>query len=364
MSHREHPVADDSAVDTFGEILLRLRALIPRSLLDGPGWEHLRERVGGLPADKTTVCGFEYRLDEPAPAADFFFGVTRGEPLERHLVRQGEAARPDSAEAALARHLVLAGRSDFPLSDWHGKTMLEYDIVEVGSDARPAPGVFLGLLREPRPERRRPALLPPGRIVAATVANAVGWTEDESERRAVERVFAAFPPGGRVAHAGAMPSRKPRAIRLVPESIAAREIGSFLKRLEWPGRIRTIAAILDEMRDVFTSSRISFDVSARGVSPRLGLELYSKGSWRSRRPTTISNWRPIVDRLEAKGWCLPAKARGLLAWPGIEKIYSSNGVFIVYKGISHFKITIEEGVVHAKGYASMWSRPVEALLAA
>jgi len=54
-------------------------------------------------------------------------------------------------------------------------------------------------------------------------------------------------------------------------------------------------------------------VAARGVAPRLGLEMYrvgdqrhaAEGEWTT---TVRGDWLPFVARLRETGWCLPAKA--------------------------------------------------------
>ena len=70
---------EEAAGNAFGAILTELRALIPRALLDGSGWERLLERVGELPgAEVASRCGFEFRLGEAAPTTDFFVALGPG----------------------------------------------------------------------------------------------------------------------------------------------------------------------------------------------------------------------------------------------------------------------------------------------
>ena len=59
--------------ENFGDVFPRLRRFIPSSLLDDPWWDRLVERVGELPSWLTlNYAAFEFRLGDPAPAADYF----------------------------------------------------------------------------------------------------------------------------------------------------------------------------------------------------------------------------------------------------------------------------------------------------
>ena len=345
--------------------LAELRGLIPRTLLDGPGWDRFLARVEELPAAAAgdAFLGCEFRLTAEAPAADLFVVVRAGSPLARHFIRSGEAAEPGSAAAALSRYLAEIGQADSALHDRIAGTMLEYDLVEPPSGQRPEPGVFLKLrlTDEPGPGGR------PRSLPLAVLADAVGWSGDEELRQPVARVLAALPPGARVAHVGALPSRAPRAVRLVVQGLGRDELGGLLERLGRRGTVRPASGVLAALGDVLPRFRLALDVAAAGPLPRLGLELYHPGTWGEERDgwllTGRSDWRPAVERLAERGWCLAAKAQGLLAWCALDKLYDRRGVFLFYRGLNHVKLTITDAEgpgdarVDAKAYAGMvWSR--------
>ena len=88
------------------------------------------------------------------------------------------------------------------------------------------------------------------------------------------------------------------------------------------------------------------------MGPRLGLEVYA-GRGANWQETGRSDWRPCVARLVARNWCIASKAQGLLAWPGHQKMYFDNAVFLAHQGINHLKVTVAGDVVEAKGYVGM-----------
>ena len=253
--------------------LPEIRKLIPRALIDGPGWNRLLQRVGELPGEsEVSRCGFEFRLGEAPAVADFFVVVVPGQALAKHYVRQAEAAPPGSPTAALGRYLVQLGEPE-AAPRWIAGTMLEYDIA-AAEEEDSAPGVFL---RVRRARECRGAQRWSPRELTATVARAVGWEQDQGEQQAVERVCAALPPGGEVVHIGALPGRSPRAVRLVLHGIGHAQLTHLLERLEWAGSIRTPQAVLAGLRKLLPRFWLAVDVSATGVLPRLGLELYHAG---------------------------------------------------------------------------------------
>ena len=344
-----------------GSVLAELRSLIPRALLDGPGWDRLTACAAELPdAGSEAFLGCEFRLGEDAPAADLFLAVRRGGPLARRFIRRGEAAPPGSAAAALARYLARIGQADSELHGCIAGTMLEYDLAETAADRRPEPGVFLKvrLAEEPEPHEDRPQPLP-----IAALASAVGWTDDGEVRRWAARVLAALPPDARVAHVGALPSRTPRAVRLVIQGIGRDEIAGVLERLGRRASIRPATELLADLGDCCPRFRLAVDTAAAGVLPRIGLELYHAGSWDddgfdSWLTTGRSDWRPVVERLAQRGWCLAAKAQGLLEWCALDRMYDRRGVFTVYKGINHVKLTVTDAGVDAKAYAGVTCFPM------
>ena len=336
-----------------------LRPLIPRALLDGAGWDRLLAAVAELPeAGLGMPLGCEFRLGEETPAADLFVVVRPDTPQARHYIGRGKAAPPGSPAAALGRFLARLGpTTGSALRAGVAGTMLEYDLVPpAGPQAEPAgwePGVFLKLPPAPAsaPQATRSAL------PIAALMSAVGWTGTGAEQRAAARALGALPPRARVAHVGALPSRAPRAVRLVVQEIARDELAGLLERLGRREAIDPAAEVLSHFEEVLPLFRLAVDVAAAGVLPRLGVELYHAGSWSDPLDgwlrTGRSDWRPVTKLLARRGWCLPAKGAGLVEWCALDKMFDRRGVFVVYKGINHVKLTFTDAGVDAKAYAGM-----------
>ena len=338
------------------------RRFIPCDLVAGPGWDRLVRGVGELPGwPILNRVFFEFDLGHFAPVADFSVRVLPGHPgLPGYFAGRGKAAQPESAAAALGRFLSefadTQTASESTLSARFNDIMLEYDIAGIESDASPDPGLFLGL----RPARSTDdaEVFSPGDAVAE-LTNATGWNDDAGERRAVERVVGALPTGGRLDHVGAMPGRSVRAVRVIVNGIKSEEMPDFLERSGWPGSVQKVMDALVDWRDVFPYFRPCFDASARGLRPRLGLEMFPPSESKGRWPvgdwlnTGLRTWLPVVERLEKRELCLPAKANGLRSFPGLERVFDRDGAYILHKGLNHVKLAVGDDGVQAKAYAGL-----------
>ena len=343
---------------TFRDILPGVRGLIPRSLIDGPAWARLLDRTGDLPAWRPgTYFGFEFRLGDPTPAADFFVRMLLGGPFLQEYIRRGEAAEPGSAEASLAGFLLESNQADSVLAELFDTAGLECDVAEVPSDRRPPPGVFLKLRPEGQADRGRASSM-----VADAIAGAVGWRSDAGERQALVRAFEALPSSGEIGYVGALPGRRMRAIRAIARGVWEPDVPAFLERLAWPGPVDRVVEVLTDLRDVSPHFRVAFDVTARGVAPHLGLEMgamepvnqqVAHHEWLH---TERRHWLPLVTRVEERGWSLPEKARGLLDYLENQTTWDRTGTCLSYKGMNHVKITIDGDGVSAKGYVGMFFR--------
>ena len=329
--------------------------MFPPALLSGGGWERLRALAGRLPLGVIDQqFGFEFALGREAAEADFCVFPGRGSALAAHYIREGEAAPPGSAAAALGACLVR--NADDPasfLSRKEGAVVLEYDVPDVLPEEAAPPGIFFvpGTTSE---DAARKLHDDPADTVAALWA-AAGWRADDAELREVERVCEALSGASYVAQAGVMPGRRPRAVRLVVHRVDAAELPGLLERLRWPGSPDAAISVMAQTSDLTRPGAVlSLDVAGGGVSPRLGLELFRPVEWfRIDR----AGWRLLIDRLADEAWCVPAKAEGLRAWPRAERLIGPGGVYRVHRTINHVKVVVAPGRIAAKAYAAVVVRP-------
>lgn len=357
MNRPPHPIGDGPAHDSFGEFLAGLRSLIPPELVDGSGWEKMLALAHRLPIHVVdNRFGFEFDLSDPDPEADFCVVPPLGSRLAEFYVRQGELAPPDSAAASLGSFLAeQAGDPQGLLSGGKGGVILEYDLAGNSSDPSASPGIFI-VPREGQSESAIEELFGAPAPLAAALWAVAGQTPDADVLREMRRVYQALLSAGAVSQAGIMPGRGLRAVRLIVQSRSVEDAVALLTRLRWPGSPADAADVCAAMAG-FTkpSVALSVDVTAQGISPRLGLEFYRPVRWHE---LDRSGWSRLIDRLEEMGWCLPAKAHGLKSWPRVEQVFDHGKVYRVRQSFNHVKVVVEPRGTTAKAYAGMVVRQV------
>ena len=115
-------------------------------------------------------------------------------------------------------------------------------------------------------------------------------------RVAGDSVRQAMPPIGSVNQAGVLPGRAQRAVRLIIYTRAIGDAIELLARLKWPGSTADAAAVYETLEEMTRPGvSLSIDVSAQGISPRLGMEFHRPAEWHE---LDSAGWSGLFDRLE------------------------------------------------------------------
>ena len=350
MKDSEKGPGDGPVHGSFGEFLAELRSLFPPALVDGSGWERVLALAHRLPIHVTdNRFGFEFDLCNPDPAADFCVVPAPGARLAEFYVRRGELAPPESAEAALGAFLAEQAKDPQALlAGGEGGVILEYDLAGISSDQPASPGIFI-VPRDVRDESCKEKLFGAPEPLAAALWAVSGRAPDADVQQQMLRVYRALPPIGAVSQAGILPGRTQRAVRLIIQTHSAKDAAALLARIQWPGSLADAGDICGSMEGLTRPGvALSVDITASGVSPRLGLEFFRPVDWHDLDRT---GWGRLIDRLTDRGWCLPEKAHGLKAWPLVEQVFDRAGVYRVRQSINHVKVIVDRGITAAKAYA-------------
>ena len=344
---------------SFGRLLDDLRSFFPAALLGDSGWERLQPLTERLP-----VCaadsrfGFEFHLGDPSATADFFVISALHTRLAGFYRRLTEEAAPGLAGTGFTAFLDEQARHPDSFLARTGKgVILEYDLSRSPPGQYAVPGIFI--VTGGYPEADPVELYEDPAALVTALRSVAGWDPDIAESRHVERACSALAECGvYVSHAGVMPGRPERAIRLVALGVDNARVAEGLRRVQWPGDPSEAMAVLSEFAGLVSPRcGLGITITPNGVLPRLDLELARKRPEGSpeREPFRLDRpgWRLPIDRLEERGWCLPAKADGLREWPRLEMVLGRDGMYQVRQIINHFKVVLDRGAVYAKAYAGM-----------
>ena len=342
---------------SLGSLLEELRSLFPTTLLDATGWEKLQALARRLPSYfSDSRFGFEFDLSAPEPVADFFVRASPGTRLGEFYQLQSERAAcdlvsdsfgPFSREQTSDPQSFLARRSS--------GIILEYDLAGSPPGQHGAPRIFIS----PRGTPEQANFV--GRLdldeLVATLYSAAGRERDPAEIRRMEQVWEALEGAGLFIHYGILPGRARAPFRFVTGGVDSARVPGVLERLQWPGDLALVRSVLSQVSGLVTPrAGISIDVSAQGVSPRIGLELFRSAEWFLYR-LDRAGWKSLIDVLEGMGWCRPDKAAGLVQLPRLETFFGLDGVYQVRHYINHVKLVIDRDDVSTKAYSGMDVRP-------
>ena len=343
---------------SLGALLEDWRSLFPAALMGDPGWERLQPLARRLPACAAdSRFGFEFHLSSPSPVADFCVIATPGTRLAEFYGQQDREAVSGLIGSHCAAFIADQGRDPRSFLARTGRgIILEYDLARVPPGMHGIPGVFVVNRGVPKPGglklHEEPAAL------VAALRSAAGWEPDAAETYHVQEVCASLAISGmELSDAGVLPGRATRVIRLVAQSTDCADVAGALEQVQWPGKPSLPMSILSDFAGLACPTfGLGLDVTSEGVSPRLGLEFFRKVD--SRRQDEQfrldrAGWKPIIDRLEERSWCLPAKAAGLRDWPRLEFCFGPDGVYQARQTLNHFKVAIGPDGVSSKAYAGI-----------
>ena len=347
---------------SLGGFLEDVRSLFSPALLGDCGWDRVQPLARRLPFCVTdTRFGFEFHLCDPDPTADFCVISAPHTRLAEFFRQQADGAASGLVGTGfvslLAEWAEDAEDSDSFFARARTGVILEYDLASAPPGSYAVPGIFFVTGNHQRPDSIK--LYEDPAATVAALQQAAGWEPDADEARCVERVCVALADAGiYVSHAGVMPGRPGRAIRLVALGFDYDKLVDGLERIQWPGDIKPALDIVSAFEGLVSSGGgIGITVTPQGALPRLDLEFSRKMDSASdlseRFALDRPGWNLLIDRLEERGWCLPAKAAGLREWPRFETLFGQDGVYQIRQSLNHFKVVADRGAVYGKAYAAM-----------
>jgi len=346
--------------DSVGELLEQFRSRISSELIDGSGWDRLLERARALPISlATSGFGFEVPLHEPERRADLGVAVFEGSPSAAHF-EEWCRTHPDDPSTVAAFRLLHTMRRESAIQRIGGtKLMLEYDIDPGCAGPLPDPGIFLYPAPDAISCENAVRGLEGFHAAADAVAGAGGWQLEASERRQIERLFSAMPPGTHIGSVGAFPARSDGLRIAVTGFRKTRDFTAFLDRTDWSGRPEVVGPFLSEMeeRDAFAHLAAHFDIPAHGgLGPALGVSFYARDTqW----VKEVDPWMELIDGVGEHGLALPDKLSALgSSWSGAEAVFGRRSMLLLVKGIHHIKLVVSnDRFAQAKGYVFVLMLP-------
>jgi hypothetical protein len=334
---------------------------LPSSLISAEDAGRITTLAHALPGAMTAFFGFECRLGEAAPAADFLLSVTATEGGRDILAGTNPAASLPPLLLAqptwerLANFCQVWAEPGSPLARPVHNLWLEFDVAAQVPDIS-LPNCFFGLC------------LRAGEARNWINETAIPLLRGESLPTSVEQkllaAFEALPEEAYVFQIGLMLARPAEAVRVCIRNITPAQIPAYLSQLGWPGEANHLARLVAEVSRWVDRIDLDLDVGTR-ILPKIGLECYFNHQV---QPKVEPRWQAFLDFLVDQGLCQPAKREGLLAYPGYVREKDNPGLWpphlraassflgeryegVFFKGLHHIKIVYQpEKSLEAKAY--------------
>ena len=288
------------------------------SLISPEKFKEILSTAKYFPGNLTSFLGFEIHLRESKQRADWAFAIS-GAGGDRNvlvnLLKQGNFPFSFMQQPEWQQ---IAAFSEA----WNGKDLrikeqvkcfwLEFDMPQT-DPAVLIPSVFFG------PEKISQDTLQDVKTQFSWLINSAlpllrGRQLSKQVKQQILRCIQKIPPGASLFQVGTMLSRSTQDVRLYINKIHPQEIIPYLHALGWSEEDDKYQRLVEEIQTKAERYVLSFDVTADGIGPRIGLEC----SFEESRYHEETRWKELFDYLVEKEMCLPEKRDVLLQYPGVE----------------------------------------------
>lgn len=301
---------------TFAEYLRPFGPQMPPQLISPSSFESMLRTAQIIPgALAMSLFGFECRLDDEEPVADFQLSAEAA-----FNARQSLSQVISSGNVLLRNHPVWQHIYDFVvvwsddssiLNEYIRNIWLEFDM-DSASAEMPVPSLFFGLRNGNAPGdevRPDPAHLPAVCLKALTLLK--GSLVPDSIARKLAHAIEALPTGATIGFVGSMLARNVNAYRLIVQGLNQQGISLYLRELGWSGPFPEMEEALASTSQFSDYLWLNVDIGD-GVYSKIGWECYYN---HRAQPVDERRWYAFLDYLVEHNLCVPSKREGLLAYP-------------------------------------------------
>lgn len=287
------------------------KPFLPESLVSNDNFADIQSVSRYFPSNVTSFLGFECRLGEKTPRADFAFAISgMGNDRDVFIKLLKDDYLPDDffTKNEWKNISGFAAAWSNPDSLIHKNVQcfwLEFDLFDKTPET-PVPCVFFGpkkssssnydwIVNEALP------LLKGGRIPEKVVD--LFYTS-----------IGKIPDNATLFQVGTMLSRASNAVRVHVNKLKPEQILPYLKDIGYNDKENKLNDLINELDDKADRFVVSFDITDDGIGSKIGIEL----SFSDNNFDKESRWKDLLDYLEEKNLCLKEKKEALLSYQGAE----------------------------------------------
>ncbi len=325
--------------------LNQISSYIPSVLISNEAFSNIKETVRILPAATTSYFGFECRLNNSLPVADFALsssasnenrGILAG--LHPQINLPQEILNIDEWYK-IQQFCKLWSSPTSILNKRIINVWLEFDI-DGKPNGVPIPSLFIGLADTDNGDQ----------WLITTVNNLLKHSLSFSEEKKILECIYSLPTTANLFQAGIMLSRQSKALRLCITNrgffFSKYSFQNYLNTIEWPGSFNELYNLISKLSNFVDKILLGVDAS-NSISPKLSLECYI------RKPPVTDKWKAFFEELVNIGLCTSNKRDGFITWAGRTREFFPHYTQSVtlFRQIHHVKIIYHADYpLQAKGY--------------
>ncbi len=338
-------------------------------LIDATHWSAIAAIAAWLPSRITNFFGFECRLSNPAPQADFLLCVGNHEMGQQILAGQLSYL---ALQPKLLRQSVWQQVQQFSqiwlqesscLAEHVNNIWLEFD-VDGFSQSTPIPSCFFG--------SQSIQATPTGTnasnrwVTEMAITQLQGSALDTAIQSVFSRCLDSLPVEAHVFQVGLMLARSQsigKGLRICLRGLSPQQTLTYLEAIGWQGDLKDLEVLLLHLATLVERIDLDLDLGLTGVQSKIGLECYLL-----KQPKFDHRWLDFLNYLVQMGWCLSQKRDALLSYPGVVRetryleqwpshlrmlssLSGRNAEGIFGRGLHHVKLTYDtHHVTEAKAY--------------
>lgn len=288
---------------------LTVQPYLSEHLISPNAFERINQITSHLPEQLTSFFGFECRLGNANPTADFLLCVFR-DTYGHSILANNSNDNP--LPSSWLKHPVWQNIITFAQhwSDKMDHLWLEFDIAEDTNSGIPVPSFFFA----PFDTQQNTFLKPQNSLstILAGLKRIKASALEESIQQQLQKVVHELPSSALIFQVGTMLARPIPTCRVCIRDIYAIEIPVFLRKMQWKGDVRALYERLEKLYKMVDRVDLDIDVLSTGIASKIGLECYLNIDH-----TRAERWQILLNYLADNHLCTHAKKEALATVNGI-----------------------------------------------
>lgn len=305
-------------------------------------------------------AGFECRLGNPAPRADFGVHLrrTHGIPIDAEFLGEDGSRERDTGEAWQRLRRFAGAWCERESILWRAvpAVSLEFDVHSPAPPGIAAPSIFFSMRFAAREKgRANPGAVNTCSTVMRSVLEGLG-VDAAGAAQNLEECFRVLLPRVPFLQLGVWLARPGDTFRICAPGLHLRDINDVVRALRWSGPSDAYQAQWRDLLQFADRGALHLDVGT-GIGAKLGIEVNFGEASASLNPHDPEDTR-FFDYLVEKDLCLPEKRDAVLSWVGAFRlpggVSDPAAMPLFLRTISHVKLVFQpDRAPEAKAYLAV-----------